>query len=65
MFEGVCLTTVILAPGACGGRLRAAPRDIKSPDAPDAPDAADAAECSEKRVLGMKNNENEKCHSKM
>ena len=34
-FEGVCLTTVILAPGACGGRLRAAPRDIKSPDAAD------------------------------
>ena len=24
MFEGVCVTTVILAPGACGGGLRAA-----------------------------------------
>ncbi len=47
-FEGVCLTTVILAPGACGGRLRAAPRDIKSPDAAS---AAGAPECHEKRVL--------------
>ena len=28
LFEGVCLTTVILTPGACGGRLRAAAREI-------------------------------------
>ncbi len=44
MFEGVCLTTVILTPGACGGRLRAAAHDIDSA-APAAPAAA--AECSE------------------
>ena len=29
-FEGVCVTTVILAPGACGGGLRAAVLDTTS-----------------------------------
>ena len=29
-FEGVSLTTVILTPGACGGRLRAVAHDIDS-----------------------------------
>ena len=38
-FEGVCVTTVILAPGACGGGLRAAPLATTSPSpaAPAAP----------------------------
>ena len=30
MFEGVCVTTVILAPGACGGGLRAVVLDATS-----------------------------------
>ena len=56
LFEGVCLTTVILTPGACGGRLRAAAHDIDSaaPAAPPAP-AAPAAppECSENADLAV------------
>ena len=50
LFEGVCLTTVILTPGACGGRLRAAAHDIDSaaPAAPAAP-----PECSENADLAV------------
>ena len=44
-FEGVSVTTVILAPGACGGRLRAAAHDSDSA-APAAP-----AECSKNGVF--------------
>ena len=48
LFEGVSVTTVILAPGACGGRLRAAVHDSDSP-APAAPAAP--SECSKNGVF--------------
>ena len=35
-FEGVCLTHVILTPGACGGGVRAAVPDTTSGDSADA-----------------------------
>ncbi len=38
-FEGVCLTAVILTPGACGGRLRAAARETDSGDSGDSGDS--------------------------
>ena len=52
-------THVILAPGACGRRVRAPAQG------PFCLDPRDPGMAPFFRVLGMKNNENEKCHFKM